>query len=362
MTMKLTFHNIFHLFNHLLFFSFFFSTATCTGASSTSASSSACTVKDLRRATVLVRVEHMTTQPSSSWSHHAQQLQLLLCVRDQSLAAEGIHNVLLVITDQFQMLACAAILEEGDSIFIRDALVCPAARCNGQEPLPTKRLAHSTLGSLVVDASTSLFHVQPATSQRHGPIVGGGKAQPAEHRRFVEAWGCALPCVYLSQAHTHMNSDCQLSSISPMKCEQNAFQTFEGLIVTIEEVCIRSACPYCYGWRLELIKHEVESSLSSRQSSHENQRYLCLTCQRVCKKTVKALAPCLAVIECGLHRCNVWLGENVINSLQLPKLKGKSDLQRRLRGRSLNGIALRCCDACTSQGDSFDYTLECMKP
>lgn len=81
------------------------------------------------RATVCCTVDHIGTAPSASWSEDPHPLQLLLCVRDESLTAAGMQNVLVVVSDRFQMLACAACLGVGDCLLIRDALVCPASRC-----------------------------------------------------------------------------------------------------------------------------------------------------------------------------------------------------------------------------------------
>ena len=82
-----------------------------------------------RRVTVLVTVRHIATAPSASWSEDPYALQLLLCVRDESLARANAHNALLLICDRFQMLSCAALLEVGDCLLVRGAVVCPPSHC-----------------------------------------------------------------------------------------------------------------------------------------------------------------------------------------------------------------------------------------
>lgn len=81
-------------------------------------------IKSPSRATVLVHVEYIASAPSASWSEDPYDLQLLLCVRDESLAPANAHNALLLINDHFKMLSCAALLKVGDCLLVRDAIVC----------------------------------------------------------------------------------------------------------------------------------------------------------------------------------------------------------------------------------------------
>lgn len=89
-------------------------------------------IKSPSRATVLVHVEYIASAPSASWSEDPYDLQLLMCVRDESLAPANAHNALLLINDHFKMLSCAALLKVGDCLLVRDAIVCPPShhRCS----------------------------------------------------------------------------------------------------------------------------------------------------------------------------------------------------------------------------------------
>ena len=119
------------------------------------------------RATVLVTVEHIGTAPSASWSEDPHPLQLLLCVRDESLAAAGMQNVLVVVSDRFQMLSCAACLEVGDCLLIRDALVCPASYCRYLHCTPFTAGLLQVSPRRVPDAHSTFFafahYSQPGT-------------------------------------------------------------------------------------------------------------------------------------------------------------------------------------------------------
>ena len=66
---------------------------------------------------------------------------------------------------------------------------------------------------------------------------------------------------------------------------------------------------------------------------------------------MRVLEPCKAVMDCGLLRSEVWLGEHVIDLLGLKKLKRSSDIKTQLCGRALKGVALRCRSACAIDDD-----------
>ena len=305
------------------------------------------------RATLLVIMEYMATAPSGTWSEGNPSL--LLCVRDESLAPVGLHNVLIVVTDICQMLACSAVLKEGDILLIRDALVFPASSCPGGRVGGGAGPVHSSLGSLIVDTTSSISRVHQLGITR---TAGVGKG--VEASSFEESHGGRLPCIYLDGRELNALKDvCRsmcgvrgLPLLAQQTCEDNAWLSFAGQIVSVHDVSTRAACPYCGSGRLQYSAADEETQPAGG-SAVGSDRFLCLACQKLFTGTVKVIRPCSAVIEYGLHRCTVWLGEHIIATLnkngQLPRLRKAAQLQSYLERRTIRGVVLRCCNSCTTR-------------
>jgi hypothetical protein len=244
--------------------------------------------KKLERATVMVTVDHIATPPSAAWSKDSRQM--LLCVRDESLAPAGIQNVLLVITDYSQMLASAALLEEGDIILIWDAIVCPSAHCSGKPPFPRNVQTHSTLGSLRIDDMAFIARV---CADNNDSGAGGRESgmHVATHVRkqhvYDEAEGCLLPRVFVEKKHLSalqaMESGVERRGMLPVLSQQmsdtSSWLMFAGMIVSMGNVKTRSACPYCRAQELQELMPDEESA--SLDSSSCSDRVLCLSCQKI---------------------------------------------------------------------------------
>jgi DNA-directed RNA polymerase subunit RPC12/RpoP len=176
------------------------------------------------------------------------------------------------------------------------------------------------------------------------------------HKSFTEAMGCKMSCVVVETGVEGALRDLTLGRSGALPAlqtgdDRNAWQTFAGRIVNIEHTTTRGACPYCRARTLqELVAPEEESS--SGQAGNGPCRYLCLQCHQIFDhKPVRMLEPCMAVIEAGLVRSEVWLGEQVIQSLGLQRIRRSSDVKAQMCGRAIKGVALRCCDFCTSSRD-----------
>jgi hypothetical protein len=244
--------------------------------------------KKLERATVMVFVDHIASPPSAAWSKDSRQM--LLCVRDESLAPAGIQNVLLVITDHSQMLASAALLEEGDILLIWDALVCPSANCSGRPPFPKNVQTHCTLGSLRVDDIAFISRVYAGDNDSS---AGGRKSgmHVTTHARkqhvYDEAEGCLLPRIFMDKRHlsalqameTGVERRGMLPVLSQQMSDTSSWLMFAGRIVNIGHVKTRSACPYCRSRELQELMPDEESA--SLDSSSCSDRSLCLSCQKI---------------------------------------------------------------------------------
>ena len=267
----------------------------------------------LGRATVMVTVEHIATVPSAAWSKESQQLrQLLLCVQDESLASDGIHNVLLVITDHAQLLATAVLVQVGDVLLIRDALVCPSAHCSGRPPFPENIQPHSTFGSLCVDDVASISRVYAGSDDGGGPVGGEGGVHATTHaheqqRMYDQAEGCLLPRVFIEEKYLSAlqekdtdvaRKEMLLPALSQQTTDTSAWQSFAGMITNIAHVKTSSACPYCRARELqELMPHEESASIDSSCCSD---RFLCQSCQKIF--TVSAHRKIYH--QAPLHACN----------------------------------------------------------
>ena len=242
--------------------------------------------KKLERATVMVFVDHIATPPSAAWSKDSRQM--LLCVRDESLAPAGIQNVLLVITDHSQMLASAALLEEGDILLIWDALVCPSAHCSGRPPFPKNVQTHCTLGSLRVDDITSISRVYAGDNDSSAGGRESGMHVTTHARKqhvYDEAEGCLLPRIFMEKRHLSalqaMETGVERRGMLPVLSQQMSasWLMFAGRIVSIGHVKTRSACPYCRARELQELMPDEESA--SLDSSSCSDRFLCLSCQKI---------------------------------------------------------------------------------
>jgi len=199
------------------------------------------------RVNVLVNVQYKSLSPSLMWTKDTdQQRYLLLCVCDESLEPAGLQNVLLVVADPYQMLACAALLEEGDCILVRGALVLPSSSYSGSAQMPKMTVPHSFLGGILVDSSASLYRVQENGGNCGGVGIG--------RNCYVEAFGCILPCVSLEREMIPILKEMKESGavgvrglplVSQETCERNAWQEFAGIIVRVDHVQTRFACPNC---------------------------------------------------------------------------------------------------------------------
>ena len=174
-------------------------------------------------------------------------------------------------------------------------------------------------------------------------------------RGFTEALGCRLPCLVVETEAMAPWSQPALARSGPLPSlqmgdEHSAWQKFAGRVVGINHAKHRSACPNCRSGHIRQLFREEGNTESCR--SRDDARYLCSTCQEVFSgEPVRALVPCQAVIESGLIRCEVWLGEYIMEHLGLQKLKRSGDLSKQLCGRALKGVALRCRGACAYAGD-----------